>query len=1473
MKTPILSSLVVLAFLSSTAYGQTRENPVRGEPVEVTATPPRSFLGSLPFRFHTFWAMDGGSGGRGGLPNRGDDEDVRDAAEKDCDEQAGNPIVLATGNKIESSLDFSSAGEMGLYLRRTYNHYWIYPGLFGRHWVSNFDYSLVPVLAQGIVWAQRPDGRRIKFLWNTTRQRYEEDKAAPVAYIVANPGGGFTHHSEDHMVETYDTYGYVQTVTNRQGIGWTFSYVNNYLQTVTHTSGRSVSFTWTGNRLTRVTDPDGAQFDYSYTLHAFGTDQHRLASVTLPGSSGTPASPATTITYHHEKPTFPGALTGVSYAGVRYSTFDYDSQGRAISSQHTGPAGAVEVNIFAYTGSSTPPSNPPPFPPPPGGDCDPMIHVCIEPRPSSGPEETGLDATELAHRQQVAQTAQAILSQPLAMTDVTHTNPLGKQTAYTLDDGQITNTDGLASANCPATWTQRTYDSRGYPGTLTDAKGHTHASTFNDQGQPQTIVEAQGTAVARTTTFDWDVANNRPDMITIQDDHRRSFAYWPDHRIKSVTLRNLSAFGTLNQDHTTSYSYTLHGNGLVATSVEDGPLTGTGDAITHSYSAQGDLIQVKNSLNHTITYSQHNGRGQPGRIVGINGEAVEYDYDARGRVRAMRTYRNAGTQTTTFAYAASGLLDSRTTPDGVTESYTYDSARRLKTITRNTPDGNQVRERFYDAASNVIQEDVHLGGILITRTYTDHDELNRVIGQRGNNGQHTTFQYDLNGNLSHIVRTLGQTTEFEYDALNRLSQQTDAELGITAFQYDTGDRIVQVSDPRNRLTSWQYDGFGQLWQYNNPDTGLTTQQWNAQGQRTSATRADGITLSYGYDPLGRPTSVTAGSGAQAQTHTTVWDSSTNCTHGKGRICRIDDPYQSLELGYTAYGELSLQRPTIEGQLGYLHRFQYDALGRLSQIEYPGNLFVNYSHTLDQISAINATIGGLTHTVASDIGFSGNTTDNQGLVYHTTHGNGRHHDELFDIDGRMFGIATGKGQGLGYAFDHNDRIKQKINFANTQWSQTYDYDDLDRLTSVSSSGDNQGLGYDASGNRLWHTTNAATSTYAIAATSNRINTISGNLSRTYSYKATGQVSSITGALSLSRHTTTPSGTLPAGAQPSNTTALFADGFESAGPPTGTFQFSYDRFNRLDGITGPGINASYKVAATGMRVAKTANGQTTRFVYSLNGQLLHEHDTATNRRTQHIYLHGKPIALVRDNTLYWVHTDHLGRPELVANQSGTTVWRARLSAFNRSVVTDTIDGYHLGFPGQYHDNESGFAYNIHRDYDPATGRYLQSDPIGMNGGINTYVYASSNPIGRIDPLGLKDYSECESLDLLADARIDMSQRLDRRIVSAISNHTTGGKFDFRVNQKSDTFNVDGRLMSAPEFGNYIAGYSGIYFGGRPGLAGVIMGGVYFDFVDAVHGVANFDMDADSVLDIYRGAFRAKQEQRGKELPAMCMCRSGR
>ncbi len=60
---------------------------------------------------------------------------------------------------------------------------------------------------------------------------------------------------------------------------------------------------------------------------------------------------------------------------------------------------------------------------------------------------------------------------------------------------------------------------------------------------------------------------------------------------------------------------------------------------------------------------------------------------------------------------------------------------------------------------------------------------------------------------------------------------------------------------------------------------------------------------------------------------------------------------------------------------------------------------------------------------------------------------------------------------------------------------------------------------------------------------------------------------------------------------------------------------------------------------------------------------------------------------------------------------------------------------GVPGQYFDQETGLHYNYFRDYDPSTGRYVESDPIGLEGELNTYLYAASNPVLHIDPLGLK------------------------------------------------------------------------------------------------------------------------------------------
>jgi len=110
------------------------------------------------------------------------------------------------------------------------------------------------------------------------------------------------------------------------------------------------------------------------------------------------------------------------------------------------------------------------------------------------------------------------------------------------------------------------------------------------------------------------------------------------------------------------------------------------------------------------------------------------------------------------------------------------------------------------------------------------------------------------------------------------------------------------------------------------------------------------------------------------------------------------------------------------------------------------------------------------------------------------------------------------------------------------------------------------------------------------------------------------------------------------------------------------------------------------------------------------------------------------------LYFVYPDHLNTPRLIADAAGTTVWRwDNQEPFGNDTPngdpnsTGTTFEFPLRFPGQYADRETNLNYNYFRDYDPTIGRYVQSDPIGLDGGINTYVYAL-NPLAQIDPMGL-------------------------------------------------------------------------------------------------------------------------------------------
>jgi len=110
------------------------------------------------------------------------------------------------------------------------------------------------------------------------------------------------------------------------------------------------------------------------------------------------------------------------------------------------------------------------------------------------------------------------------------------------------------------------------------------------------------------------------------------------------------------------------------------------------------------------------------------------------------------------------------------------------------------------------------------------------------------------------------------------------------------------------------------------------------------------------------------------------------------------------------------------------------------------------------------------------------------------------------------------------------------------------------------------------------------------------------------------------------------------------------------------------------------------------------------------------------------------------MYFIQVDHLNTPRLVANQSGQTVWRwDQAEPFGNNPADENPSGLGafdlpLRLPGQRFDKETNLLYNYFRDYDPSLGRYVESDPLGLRGGLNTYAYVESNPLSQIDPKGL-------------------------------------------------------------------------------------------------------------------------------------------
>ena len=903
-------------------------------------------------------------------------------------------------------------------------------------------------------------------------------------------------------------------------------------------------------------------------------------------------------------------------------------------------------------------------------------------------------------------------------------------------------------------------------------------NTYNGLGQTLTetvTLDSVGGQAAEVITTTWTYDNGWVASVqTVSSKYsqifRTEYTFNRDAQNRPVSIASVKQRKDDGTFATTSFTYCTAAEAATANSTcpdtmlvkqVDGPRTDVSDVATITYYGttdtsgcsgtgncwhRGDRKTITNALGHSITFLRYDAAGRAIKVQDANSVIAELVFHPRGWlnqqiVRGPNDTVTTDDQITTFDHDARGNLTKVTSPDGNFATLTYDGRDQMTRI------DDQLQGWIvykYDSAGNVESREWHqgTGGSTTKRSQTlTVDTLDRVLQAAGGTAGNTaSLIYDAAGRQTKVTDPNSVQATQTYDDLDRLiATVSDSGSGglmvTTGMAYDAVGNLRSVVDPKGLTTSYVYDALGRMTQQASPDSGTTNYTYDDAGNLKTKTDARSITATTTYDALNRPLTVTYPTTAENVTY--VYDTvNAVCTAGEtfalGQLTKMTDQSGTTEYCYDRFGNL-VRKVQTTGGVAHVVRYTYTLANQPASLTYPDGTLVDYVRDANaRIKEVGVTVAGGTRQV-----LVGNATYlPAGPASSWQFGTTRTLTRTYDQDYRATGVrdpGTG-GLDIGYVYDNASNLKQITTQSTSAVRAKFDYDALGRLLDRKNAADliQESYTYDGTGNRL------TTGTWRTIADPNAPPGGGGTID---------QFTTETHAYSPANHRQSGSGASEREYDAAGNLRKINPNAPGGNPDR---EYVYNDANRMSLAKAGGVlQATYLYNGFGEQVQRQTS-VTTRFVYDEGGSLLGQYDSTGAVVQEYVYLDGIPVGTILSTLqgtgnarLKWVQTDALGTPRAIVDPTrNLAIWRwdENSEAFGNSAPNTDPDAdgtnlvFDLRFPGQRYDQASGLYYNYYRDYDPATGRYVESDPIGFNGGISTYGYAGSTPTGVIDANGL-------------------------------------------------------------------------------------------------------------------------------------------